>query len=80
VGLIYLTLQLFGIRSGLVQGTTPGILIAARMLAALFTMSALLFAFGRLCREELRTIRLGCSTRHAVVCGVGDKAGCWFET
>jgi len=73
--LIYLTLQLFGIRSGLVQGTTPGILIAARMLAALFTMSALLFAFGRLCREELRTIRLGCSTRHAVVCGVGDKAG-----
>lgn len=72
--LIYLTLQLFGIRSGLVQGTTPGILIAARMLAALFTMSALVFAFGRLCREEIRAFRLGGLKRHAVVCGVGDKA------
>ena len=72
--LIYLTLQLFGIRSGLVQETAPWMLVAARMLAALFTMSALLFAFGRLCREELRTFRLGGLKRHAVVCGVGDKA------
>ena len=72
--LAYLTLQLFGIRSGLVQGTAPWMLVAARMLAALFTMWALLFAFGRLCREELRAFRLGCSKRHAVVCGVGDKA------
>ena len=72
--LVYLTLQLFGIRSGLVQGTTPGMLIAARMLAALFTMSAVLFAFGRLCREELWALRLGGSKGHAVVCGVGDKA------
>ena len=72
--LIYLTLQLFGIRSGLVQGTAPGMLIAARMLAALFTMSALVFAFGRLCREEIRAFRLGGLKRHAVVCGVGDKA------
>ena len=72
--LIYLTLQLFGIRSGLVQGTTPELLIAARMLAALFTMSALVFAFGRLCREEIRSFHLGGLKRHAVVCGVGDKA------
>ena len=72
--LVYLTLQLFGIRSGLVQGTAPWMLVAARMLAALFTMWALLFAFGRLCREELRAFRLGCSKKHAVVCGVGDKA------
>ena len=72
--LIYLTLQLFGIRSGLIQGTAPGMLIAARMLAALFTMSALVFAFGRLCREEIRSYRLGGLKRHVVVCGVGDKA------
>lgn len=72
--LVYLTLQLFGIRSGLVQGTAPWMLVAARMLAALFTMWALLFAFGRLCRDELWILRLGCWKGHAVVCGVGDKA------
>jgi hypothetical protein len=72
--LIYLTLHLFGIQSELVHEVVPWMLVAGRMLAALFTMSALLLAFGSLCRDEIRVFRLGHSKRHVVVCGVGDKA------
>jgi len=44
------------------------------MLAALFTASAAILALGSICRSEIRAFRLGRSKRHAVVCGVGDKA------
>lgn len=72
--LTYLTLQLFVLTSGMVEGTAPWMLVVARMMAALFTASTVIVALGSLCRSEIRAFRLSRLNGHAVVCGVGRKA------
>lgn len=72
--LAYLSLQLFVLQSGMVEGTAPWMLVVARMMAALFTASTVIVALGSLCRSEIRAFRLSRLKGHAVVCGVGNKA------
>lgn len=72
--LAYLSLQLFVLQSGMVEGTAPWMLVVARMMAALFTASTVIVALGSLCRSEIRSYRLSRLKGHAVVCGVGRKA------
>lgn len=72
--LVYLSMQLFVLESGMVEGVAPWQLVLARMLSAVFTVSTVILALGGICRSELRALRLACMARHDVVCGVGGKA------
>lgn len=72
--LLYLSLQLFTFESGRVCGPqTPWMLQAARLLAPLVPVIAVVYALLLALREHVRLGLLLTIRNHAVVCGVGRK-------
>ncbi len=74
LNVLYLSLQLFFFESGMrCEGGMHWTLQAARFLAPLVSISALVWAFLGAIRNRLRLGRLDAISGHAVVCGLGRK-------
>jgi voltage-gated potassium channel Kch len=71
--LLYLTLQLFTLKSGDTATPTPWQLDVARFLAPAVALSAALYGLAAILREQLQVLRTRFWRRHAVVCGLGRK-------
>jgi voltage-gated potassium channel Kch len=71
---LYLSLQLFTLNSGAVEGPVPWLLQISRFLAPFITFIAVAEALIGIFRGELRALRLSRNKGHVVICGVGRKA------
>jgi voltage-gated potassium channel Kch len=71
--LLYLTLQLFTLKSGDTATPTPWQLDVARFLAPAVALSAALYGLAAVFREQLQVLRTRFWGRHVVVCGLGRK-------
>ena len=71
--LIYLSLQLFTLESGAVDGPIPRELQLARFLAPAATASALARACWAVFEQQISELRLRFSRDHVIVCGLGSK-------
>lgn len=71
--ILYLTLQLFTLKSGDTATPTPWQLDVARFLAPAVALSAALYALAAVFREQLQALRTRFWRRHVVVCGLGRK-------
>lgn len=72
--LLYQSLQLFSLESGMVEGIVPWELQFARFFAPTLTFVTLAKALLIFFREEVRDYRLSRSKEHIVICGAGEKA------
>jgi hypothetical protein len=78
--LLYLTLQLFTLKSGDTATPTPWQLDVARFLAPAVALSAALYALAAVFREQLQLLRTRFWRRHVVVCGLGRKGSLLAES
>ena len=72
--IIYITLQLFTLESGSVNGPMNWQLELARWLAPTVAAYTILNALGLIFREQFQLLRLGLVKDHVIVCGTGQKA------
>lgn len=73
LNIFYLTVQLFTLESGSIQGDAPWQLEVARFLAPTVAVWAALSALAAILGERLKKWRLGRMKDHAIVCGLGRK-------
>jgi len=73
LSLFYLSLQLFTLESGHIEGQVPWQLEISRYLAPLATIWAAILSLAALLGERLERWRLRRMRDHAVVCGLGRK-------
>src|ERR671924_45830 len=78
--ILYLTLQLFTLKSGDTATPTPWQLDVARFLAPAVALSAALYALASVFREQLQLLRTRFWRRHVVVCGLGRKGSMLAES
>ena len=71
--ILYLTLQLISLGSGVVEGITNWMLQTARFLLPALTAYTMLQAINHLFREQLTWLRLWRLKRHVIICGSGGK-------
>ncbi len=76
-GAFYLTLQLFVLESGSLEGPIPPLLELARWLAPLVAGFTAVKAVALLFSEELALLRLRRYNNHIVICGLGRKGLLW---
>lgn len=70
---LYLSLQLFGIRSGNVVGPIGPALQVARFLAPAVALYTALMAVATILQEEIKMVRSRFLSNHTVICGLGRK-------
>ena len=73
LGVFYLTLQLFTLESGALQGQVNWQLQAARWLAPGVAAYAAVQALAVILREQIDSLRLRWRKGHCVICGLGHK-------
>jgi len=72
--IIYLTIQLFTLESGSVNGPMNWQLELARWLSPAVAAYTILNALGLIFREQFQLLRLGLVKDHVIICGTGQKA------
>jgi voltage-gated potassium channel Kch len=78
--LLYLTLQLFTLKSGNDATPTPWELDVARFLAPAVALSAALYGLAAVFREQLQLLRTRFWRGHVVVCGLSGKGRLFAES
>jgi len=73
LGVLYLTLQLFTLESGAVQGAVNLPLQVARWLAPAVAAYAAVQALAVILQEQIDSLRLRWRRGHCVICGLGHK-------
>ncbi len=71
---LHLTVQLFALNSGTIEGSVPWTLDVARFLAPLATAGALLTALAAVFRNEVSTQRARFARNHTIVAGMSEAA------
>lgn len=71
--IIYLTLQLFTLESGSVNGPVNWQLELARWLSPAVAAYTIMNALGLIFREQFQLLRLGLVKDHVIICGTGQK-------
>ncbi len=69
----YLTLGLFGLNNGAVEGDIPLALQIARFLAPAVTVLALVKGYAVLAGRSLNELKIAAMSDHTVVCGLGQQ-------
>jgi hypothetical protein len=69
----YLTMQLFTMESGSVEGINNRALGVARFLAPMAALYTAIIALAMVFREQLQMIRIRFISGHAVICGLGRR-------
>ena len=74
LSLLYVTLQLFMMESGAVEGPPPLLLELARYAAPLIPLWALIEILIHLFKNQIKMLRFGSSRSHTIVCGLNDES------